>query len=129
MFCCIRKMLQMTQNEFMVIEFEENQLIILICIIKPCTANFINLGKIFDTEQIWKSRVKYYGKSGNTGYYSKYPGKTHYSNCWKCSIILTKNILIIANWHCIDWYYWFCHSCLLIRKYYTKEIWIHHEFH
>ena len=43
-----------------VIEFQENQLIILIYIITTCTIMpiFINLGKIFDTRRIWKRRVE-----------------------------------------------------------------------
>ena len=37
------------------------------------------------------------------------------------------NILIIANWHCIDGYYWFCQYCQLANA--RHEIWIHHEVH
>ena len=53
-----------------VIEFQDNQIIILIYIMKPC----IIMPTVQHTGDIWKRRMKQYEKPSDTGYYSNHQG-------------------------------------------------------
>ena len=89
-------------------------------------AKFISLDKIFDT---WDT----FGRGGETVWETwqcrllfkrsrKYPWHKLYCLYYKlyylkCIVVLTQKYTYIANWHCIDGYYWFCHLCQLDCQY------------